>query len=1354
MAKYYHRFANRVEHRQAKNSNSYLEPWLAHTEGTGVDYNKNYMKEPFTIEAFGSGTLSWNLNDEYITSVKYSKNGGSWQTMTSSTSISVINGDEVRFIGNEVSYYYEGYGSTISCTTSFNVRGNIMSLTNGLKFKRVRTLKNVSSRVFSELFYGCTTLVSTKNLKLPATDLSGSIGCYEDMFCGCTSLIDAPALPATTLEENCYNGMFRGCTSLTTAPALPATTLKHSCYSYMFRECSSLTTPPVLPATSLNVGCYRSMFQSCTSLTTAPALPATILISNCYRSMFNGCTGLTTPPALPATALMSECYAEMFSECTSLTVAPVLPATILVSYCYENMFWGCTSLTTAPVLPAKQLVNGCYSYMFYGCTNLNRIECYAASLLWYESSDPTEGWTGNVSSTGTFIGYTDTNWERGINGIPTNWNIQSIEESEYNKYLTFDILSGGTFGFHKTANNQGTITYRLNGSSWLELSTVYGTDSTINVNVGDKLEFKGSNERYYGYFCGTSTFNVSGNIMSLIAGDGFRNCKEFTVNSNIFCQLFKNSNVIGASNLILPAEGLKRYCYSEMFYGCESLMSMPVLPALDLQQYCYDKMFYGCTSLTMATSILPARQMMNYCYQYMFYGCDSLISAPELPATALYGYCYKDMFSGCTSLTTAPSLPATTLENGCYCEMFQYCSSLTSAPELPAITMKLRCYEGMFRGCTNLTTAPSLPATTLSNNCYQDMFRGCESLTTAPELPATSLYDYCYQNMFRGCESLTTAPELPATTLKNYCYSGMFGGCESLTTAPKLPATTLAANCYEEMFSGCTSLVDAPELPATTLAEYCYNSMFSDCAGLTDISTLTLPAMKLETNCYSYMFDGCRYLQTTPELPATELAGYCYAGMFMGCHNLTTAPSQLPAMDLRPSCYANMFRECLALETAPVLPSKRLVSSCYIYMFYDCSSLRNITSYALVGINDNDSTTQWVNSVHSTGTFTGYSNANWPTGNNGIPTNWTRSLTHSGHPESAGTYGMYVDKFLKIKYDEIGNFIKNPDGMDSNAYRYINDTFTYENHTYYLWERMDDTEPNLQYALTETIDYNTLYNKSLKCNLNNVIECPIVFYLDEDFETYREGGIDCIIRVDQQPNIGLWVDDFPIESWQGLRYDTFNDYMDDYLDDLEGFGSNYYRYAGEIEYEGDTCYLWYCDDCGFYLVTETNNVNTLIANSIEYNYSNTDTNMFIGCLYEDLSEYPEHNFSAEQIVKVVGGGGSELVMYVDDFLSVNPWEYMDNEEYEYSNYYEYCDTFEYNGENYYLWINTNNSNEVGRRIKYILTTNNIQELQSKSVANNISNILKFPIVAYLDFDLNETYTNVERDDNIVMVFSL
>ncbi|MCQ2739816.1 MAG: hypothetical protein MJ237_06270, partial [bacterium] len=106
--------------------------------------------------------------------------------------------------------------------------------------------------------------------------------CYNRMFYNCSSLVEAPALPATTLANSCYSYMFYNCTSLVNAPALPATTLANECYSWIFYGCNSLVTAPELPATTLADWCYYGMFNNCTSLVTAPELPATTLADWCY----------------------------------------------------------------------------------------------------------------------------------------------------------------------------------------------------------------------------------------------------------------------------------------------------------------------------------------------------------------------------------------------------------------------------------------------------------------------------------------------------------------------------------------------------------------------------------------------------------------------------------------------------------------------------------------------------------------------------------------------------------------------------------------------------------------------------------------------------------------------------------------------------------------------------------------------------------------------------------------------------------------------------------------------------------------------------------------------------------------
>ena len=325
------------------------------------------------------------------------------------------------------------------------------------------------------------------------------------------------------------------------------------------------------------------------------------------------------------------------------------------------------------------------------------------------------------------------------------------------EYLTFDIVTEGTIVW-KTTNRQNVkkISYSINNGEWSKI-TSSTSGASFNVSVGDKVRFKGNNTAYgvddfsYNTFDGsTASFNVQGNIMSLINGDSFANAT--TISDYTFVSLFNKTKVVNAKNLVLPATTLASRCYQNMFDGCTSLTTAPELPATTLADSCYYGMFFGCTSLT---------------------------SAPELPATKLAGYCYNYMFYRCTNLVNAPVLPATTLANNCYEYMFRE-TNLTTAPELPATTLAQYCYSSMFYGCTSLETAPALPATTLANNCYYFMFYGCTNLVNAPTLPAETLARECYYAMFEDCTNLVTAPTLPAITLANSCYNNMFEGCTKL----------------------------------------------------------------------------------------------------------------------------------------------------------------------------------------------------------------------------------------------------------------------------------------------------------------------------------------------------------------------------------------------------------------------------------------------------------------------------------------------------------------------------------------------------------------------------------------------
>ena len=256
-----------------------------------------------------------------------------------------------------------------------------------------------------------------------------------------------------------------------------------------------------------------------------------------------------------------------------------------------------------------------------------------------------------------------------INGVPSfkqYWKGQPVinynpSDHDYSKdYLTFDILTSGTLAWTLVNNMVSiSIAYSINGGDWVSWSSSYN-GNPIQVQAGDTVRLRGGDSRYaysntdyntFGgssYSIGTATFNVEGNIMSLIYGDNFVGKTTMSGTYN-FCSMFKWANVVSAENLILPATTLTDHCYRAMFSKSPTLVVAPQLPATTLAQDCYQQMFFGCTSLTTAPE-LPATTLANYCYQNMFQGCTSLTTAPALPATTLVRYCYRQMFYGCTNL--------------------------------------------------------------------------------------------------------------------------------------------------------------------------------------------------------------------------------------------------------------------------------------------------------------------------------------------------------------------------------------------------------------------------------------------------------------------------------------------------------------------------------------------------------------------------------------------------------------------------------------------------------------------------------------------------------------------------------
>ena len=239
------------------------------------------------------------------------------------------------------------------------------------------------------------------------------------------------------------------------------------------------------------------------------------------------------------------------------------------------------------------------------------------------------------------------------------WFVKWVEHDYSKDYLTFEILTDGTINW-KAADSCikfKTISYsKNNGASWTNItSSREGT--SFNVRTGDILLFKGNNVAYaasnapfdYNSFSqSTASFNLKGNIMSLIYEDNYSNAINLESNYS-FINLFSYTKVVSSDKLVLPATTLADSCYEGMFSGCTSLTTAPELPAQTLAKNCYSCMFENCTSLTAAPE-LPATTLAEGCYYWMFYGCTNLTIAPILPAMLMTQTCYKGIFMGCSSL--------------------------------------------------------------------------------------------------------------------------------------------------------------------------------------------------------------------------------------------------------------------------------------------------------------------------------------------------------------------------------------------------------------------------------------------------------------------------------------------------------------------------------------------------------------------------------------------------------------------------------------------------------------------------------------------------------------------------------
>lgn len=670
----------------------------------------NYRNVYLTMEVLGDGIVNVKQFKKEPTDyghlegwpIYYSKNGGEWGIIRPGNYINVISGDILRLkSGGPADRYIQEYYTTFSGTTAtFNLFGNILSMNYEDNFRYYDEI--IQDFAFYGLF-GNSGVVDAKNVIFPSNTTSC---CYKSLFYGCSELITAPEiLPATLVLSEAYEFMFNECGSLQTAPELPHINLisYRGCRS-MFYNCINLTKAPTkLHFDGAALEGLEQMFSHCRNLITAPEIRTTSLPSFGFTHMFYDCKKLNYIKCLATNISAEDCTLDWVSGVSSTGI--FVKADEMTGWTYnsvngipngweimnENVNYtftiiptpsdanvkingkNRTSITMAAGLTVTWSVekdgyfaqSGTYKLTSDNTkiVTLEEIPYYTFTVV-PTPSDATVTINGVVGNSFTARSGTSINWSVAKTGYSTKSGTYDLSSNRtinvtivnYSGYLSFEAVSSGTIsisGHYSSSTAPKTIEYNINDSTWNSIIINYSSID-LTVVAGDVIRFRGTNESYgdeyrsdYFVYSGTAKFNVSGNILSMIYGDNFENYNTFSAR-DCFYRFFSGLSVVSAEYLILP-ENTTRYCYSMMFYNCESLVTPPILPATALS-YC--------------------------CYESMFYGCSNLATAPELPSTTLEAYCYRSMFSGCLSLTTAPELPAPTLTGGCYNHMFYECSNL------------------------------------------------------------------------------------------------------------------------------------------------------------------------------------------------------------------------------------------------------------------------------------------------------------------------------------------------------------------------------------------------------------------------------------------------------------------------------------------------------------------------------------------------------------------------------------------------------------------------------------------------------------------------------------------------------
>ena len=242
-------------------------------------------------------------------------------------------------------------------------------------------------------------------------------------------------------------------------------------------------------------------------------------------------------------------------------------------------------------------------------------------------------------------------------------------------YLCFTALEAGQFTLTIPAAVTPTylsyVEWSKDGRTWNHTdNTSEAVTIDVQVASGEKVYWRGSGSgmaydysvNKYSVFSSTGTFDVGGDLRSLLFSDDFENVTT-TNQRYCFTGLFYGASVVDASNLRLALTGNSAYMYC--FRGCTQLLHAPALmEGNTIMQWQFHSTYDGCTNLVTGTDLQATSVGVRGCY-YTYKSCTSLVKAPNISSiTTISNGGLSAMFHGCSSLIYIKCLATSLYDDG------------------------------------------------------------------------------------------------------------------------------------------------------------------------------------------------------------------------------------------------------------------------------------------------------------------------------------------------------------------------------------------------------------------------------------------------------------------------------------------------------------------------------------------------------------------------------------------------------------------------------------------------------------------------------------------------------------------